>query len=163
MDEDQVSYLNYEKLVDAALMNVVKSCLEQASKEGLKGDHHFYITFLTHHAGVRIPEYLKDQYPEEMTIVLQHQFENLEVNKEGFKVELVFDEEKEHIEIPFQAIVNFYDPSVDFSIDFNPEETDLPMLSEAIAPSKKGTKGNTASQSGTVVSLDQFRNKHKKK
>jgi hypothetical protein len=110
MDEDQVSYLNYEKLVDAALMNVVKSCLEQASKEGLKGDHHFYITFLTHHAGVRIPEYLKDQYPEEMTIVLQHQFENLEVNKEGFKVELVFDEEKEHIEIPFQAIVNFYDP-----------------------------------------------------
>ena len=157
-----MSYLNYEKLVDAALMNVVKACLEQAGKEGLKGEHHFYITFLTHFPGVQIPEYLKEQYPEEMTIVLQHQFENLEVTKDGFKVDLVFDEEDEQIAIPFQSIVNFYDPSVDFSIDFNPEETDFPMAIEESASSKKGTKGKIADQKGTVVSLDQFRNKHKK-
>ena len=157
-----MSYLNYEKLVDAALMNVVKACIEQASKEGLKGDHHLYITFLTHFPAVKIPEYLKDQYPEEMTIVLQHQFENLEVNKDGFKVELIFDEQDEHIEIPFQSIVNFYDPSVDFSIDFSPEENDFPLPAEEPASPKKGTKDKSGDQKGTVVSLDQFRNKHKK-
>lgn len=143
-------------------MNVVKACLEQAGKEGLKGEHHFYITFLTHFPGVQIPEYLKDQYPEEMTIVLQHQFENLEVTKDGFKVDLVFDEEDEQIAIPFQSIVNFYDPSVDFSIDFNPEDMDFPMTTEELATSKKGSKDKTGEQKGTVVSLDQFRNKHKK-
>lgn len=158
-----MSYLNYEKLVDTALMSVVKDCLEQVSREGLKGDHHFYITFLTHYPAVKIPDYLRNQYPEEMTIVLQHQFENLEIHKDGFKVELVFDEEDEHIEIPFKSIVNFYDPSVDFSIDFNPEEADFALPAETHTSSQKDSKTKTPNSTGTVVSLDQFRNKHKKK
>lgn len=155
-----VSYLNYEKLVDTALLNVVKSCLEEVSKDGLKGDHHFYITFLTHFPGVKIPEYLRDQYPDEMTIVLQHQFENLELTKDLFRVELVFDEQDEHIEIPFKSIVNFYDPSVDFSIDFNPEDADFPAQ---LAPeTQEASKPKKPAPAGTVVSLDQFRNKRKK-
>ena len=85
------------------------------------------------------------------------------MTKDKFEVNLVFDEEDEHIVIPFQSIVNFYDPSVDFSIDFSPEEMGFPMPVEEIDSPKKGSvKGAAPAKTGIVVSLDQFRNKHKK-
>ena len=110
--------IRYDRMVETALRGVVKDALTQASKDGLPGEHHFYITFKTAHPGVRIPGYLRAQYSDEMTIVLQYQYMHLEVDEVGFSVSLSFNNKHEHLRIPFAAVTTFADPSVNFALQF---------------------------------------------
>src|ERR1700733_16286788 len=110
--------LRYDLMIEAALRDVVRETLISVAKNGLPGEHHFYITFLTHFPGVEIPEYLKKQYPEEMTIVLQYQFFGLKIDEDSFSVMLSFNNVKERLRIPLEAIATFADPSVNFALQF---------------------------------------------
>jgi hypothetical protein len=110
--------IRYDLLVQDALRGVVRSVLTEAAREGLPGDHHFFISFRTQAPGVRLSNRLRDQYPEEMTIVLQHQFWDLVVGDLGFEVGLSFHGKSEMLGIPFAAVTGFFDPTVDFGLKF---------------------------------------------
>lgn len=110
--------IRYDLLTQQALRGVVRSVLADAAKKGLPGDHHFFITFDTHADGVRMSERLRAQYPEEMTVILQHQFWDLTVSDVGFDVGLSFGGITERLSIPFEAITAFVDPSVQFGLQF---------------------------------------------
>lgn len=110
--------LQYDKMVENALKGVVRTALKEVQQHGLPENHHFYITFKTKDEGVRVPEYLADKYQGEMTIVLQYQFYNLEVNEKLFSVSLSFNNVTEDLVIPFAAITGFADPSVKFGLQF---------------------------------------------
>ena len=146
----------YEKMVENALRGVVRDALQRAAREGLKSAHHFYIGFDTQMPGVVIPDHLRTRYPDEMTIVLQHQFWDLEIAEEGFSVTLSFHKQLERLVIPFAAIRSFADPSVSFALEFAVPEPKpaaaggVPVLVEAPPePEKKST--------ADVVALDSFR------
>ncbi len=163
-EEDDV--LRYDKMVENALRGVVKQAVEEVMEHGLGGEHHFYITFLTNYPGVQIPDYLRDRYPDEMTIVLQYQFNDLDVNDERLTVSLSFNNVPEKLEIPLAAISIFADPSVNFALQFQPVDSadiddELKILDELEDgddgdddPDGGGSKGD---DTGQVVSLDQFR------
>ena len=129
--------IRYDLLVQEALCGVVSRVLADVSRHGLPGDHHFYITFRTHAPGVRLSSRMREQYPEEMTIILQHQFEDLKVTDHGFEVGLSFKGIPEILLIPFDALTGFFDPSVQFSLKFEPqtEEED-----EAAPPTPEAAK-----------------------
>jgi len=110
--------INYESLIDKAMFIIVKNSLETAEGGYFPGDHHFYITFLTNADGVIISDRLKAKYPEEMTIVLQHQFKNLNVTNEGFSVTLSFNSIPESLTIPYESLLSFADPSSKFGLQF---------------------------------------------
>lgn len=110
--------LHYEKIVEDALRSVVRTALEQVATFGLPEGHGLYITFLTAGPGVDIPERLTRTYPEEMTIVLEHQFWNLNVEDDRFSVELSFNRRQERLEVPFDCVTSFADPSVPFGLKF---------------------------------------------
>lgn len=160
MDEDE-NTLRYDKMVEYALRGVVKQAVEEVMEDGLPGDHHFYITFLTDHAGVKIPDYLRDRYPGEMTIVLQFQFYDLDVNDERMQVTLSFNNVPEKLEIPLAAITIFADPSVNFALQFQPLGDDLePDYDPDDDPTgSDDSDGDDDSKKGEVVSLDNFRKK----
>ncbi|MBI3441289.1 MAG: hypothetical protein HY052_05745, partial [Proteobacteria bacterium] len=107
-------------MVEKALRGVVKQALQEVVESGIIDDHHFYITFFTDYPGVKVPIYLKERYPGEMTIVLQHQFYDLEVTDEKFTVMLSFNNVPERLVIPLGAITIFADPSVNFALQFQP-------------------------------------------
>ena len=109
---DDEDILRYDRMVETALRGVVKQSVEEVIDHGLPGDHHFYITFLTDFPGVKIPDYLRDRYPGEMTIVLQYQFSDLYVDDTVLKVTLSFNNVPEKLEVPLAAISIFADPSV---------------------------------------------------
>ncbi len=115
MAEDQI---RYDVMTQDALRGVVRSVLEQIAKTGLPGEHHLYIAFDTHGPGVSVSNRLMEQYPDEMTIVLQHQFWDLEVSDERFEVKLSFNNVPERLVVPFTEIKAFYDPSVQFGLQF---------------------------------------------
>ena len=108
--------LRYDLWIEEALRQVIHRALELTAAEGLRGDHHFYITFRTGNPGVVVPPYLRAQHPDEMTIVLQHQFESLTVDSEMFSVVLRFNGKPEKLEIPLEAVTSFADPSVNFGL-----------------------------------------------
>jgi hypothetical protein len=115
----------YDALVDDALRGVVRSVLLMvADKGGLPGSHHFYISFRSTHPGVQLPEYLRAKYPEEMTIVLQHQYWDLIINDVFFEVTVSFNKQRERIRVPFAALSAFVDPSVRFGLQFDRREKD---------------------------------------
>lgn len=162
--EDEI--LRYDRMVERALRGVVREAVREVIKDGLAGDHHFYITFLTEHAGVKIPDYLRERYPGEMTIVLQYQFYDLEVDDIKMGVTLSFNNVPERLEIPLNAITIFADPSVNFALQFQP----LEGSGDGGGDKPKGKKGkdkadkdapedDKPAKSGEVVSLDQFRKK----
>lgn len=179
---DSPDMLRYDKMVEHALRGVVKRAIENVIEEGeLPGDHHFYITFLTEYPGVKIPEYLKERYPGEMTIVLQYQFFDLYVDDEKMQVKLSFNNIPELLTIPLSAISIFADPSVNFALQFQPVTDDLhDSLLDALdeidggeddntpddsdkkskkkSTGKKKKDGNSG-DSGQVISLDSFRKK----
>ena len=109
---------HYDKMVETALRGVAREALARAARDGLRGDHHFYISFRTGAPGVVLPPQLLAKFPEEMTIVLQHQFWGLEVGDEAFSVSLSFSGRLEQLTIPFAAITTFADPSVKFGLQF---------------------------------------------
>ena len=110
--------IRYDLLTQQALRGVVRSVLTDTAKKGLPGDHHFYISFDTRADGVRMSDRLRAQYPEEMTIILQHQFWDLKVDEEEFEVGLSFGGVPERLTVPFEAINGFFDPSVQFGLQF---------------------------------------------
>jgi uncharacterized protein len=114
-----VDHLRYDLLTQEALRSVLRRVLQDAAKSGLPGDHHFYISFNTGAPGVHLSKRLRAQYPEEMTIVLQHQFRDLTVNEQAFEVGLSFSGVNEHLVVPFDAIKRFFDPSVQFGLQFD--------------------------------------------
>jgi hypothetical protein len=111
-------HIDYDALALEALRGVVKACLAQVARTGLLGDHHFYIAFNTRAAGVVMSKRLREKYPVEMTIVLQHRFKDLAVVDDRFEVELTFDGIPERLVIPFKAVKVFYDPSVPYGLQF---------------------------------------------
>jgi len=184
MAEDQIKY---DVMTQEALRGVVRSVLEQIAKKGLPGEHHLYIAFDTHGPGVSVSARLKQQYPDEMTIVLQHQFWDIDVTQERFDVKLSFNNVPERLIVPFAAIKAFYDPSVQFGLQFGGHEAandaesssaHLPGIMEenddtaGLPAVAEGTGGNTsdAATPGAdsispgggaekVVELDAFRKK----
>jgi hypothetical protein len=121
--------IRYDLLVQEAMKGVLKRVLNDAARVGLPGDHHFYVSFRTDFPGVRLSQRMRDKYPEEMTIVLQHQFWDLAVTEHAFEVGLSFSGVPERLLIPFDAITGFFDPSVQFGLKFElAGETALPAL-----------------------------------
>ena len=172
-------YIGYQALTDAALRSVVRDALRRIEKQGLIGSHHFYITFKTHFPGVDIPDFLKEQYPDEMTIILQHQFWGLKVKEEYFEVALSFRKLPATLTIPFPALTAFFDPGVQFGLQFKGEDgenkagltttpisalpTALPMPREKPPTPPTPTAENAdevlPTAPGEVVNLDAFRKK----
>ena len=152
---------DYEYLTQKALRQVLKDVLEITAELGATpGEHHFYIEFLTGAPGVSLPDALRETYPERMTIVLQHQFENLVVSDEGFAVTLWFKGEESRLAIPFEAVTSFADPSVGFGLRFAPERREAePAKPPAPVAKLESVKTPAKAEGGEVVSLDQFRKK----
>ncbi len=152
----------YDKMVETALRGVAREALARAARDGLRGDHHFYIGFATGAAGVVLPPQLLAKFPEEMTIVLQHQFWGLEVGDTAFSVSLSFNSRTERLTIPFAAITTFADPSVAFGLQFTApaataarpaEQLSLPPAPALPSSDKEPTERPAAE----VVTLDRFR------
>jgi hypothetical protein len=157
-------HIRYDILAQDALRGMVKTVLEDIARSGLPGDHHFYITFDTGAEGVKVSERMRAQYPQDMTIVLQHQFWDLIVTEERFEVGLSFGGIPERLVVPFAAITTFADPSVQFALQFqdvnagvNAENADAPVSEGAGVPAPKtGTKGArppAKQKKGRAVSL----------
>lgn len=151
--------IDYGNLMHRAMRGLIQEVLTRIAVEGLPGKHHFFITFDTMHPDVEIADWLSDRYPGEMTIVIQHWFDNLTVTDEGFSVTLNFGDSPEPLYIPFDAIRTFVDPSVEFGLRFeNQEESDedeeeeAPMQEMAEPEEEPAKKGEAQ-----VVSLDSFR------
>ena len=169
MKDDDI--LRYDRMVEGALRGVVRQAIEEVvgevAEDGrLPGDHHFYITFMTDYPGVKIPDYLRDRYPGEMTIVLQYQFYDLGIaedkNGERIVVTLSFNNVPEKLEIPLNAISIFADPSVNFALQFQPlGDDDGPDLDpgEDFDEDDVAGRSNVGEKTGEVVSLDKFRKK----
>jgi hypothetical protein len=177
--------IRYDILAQDALRGVVRKVLSEVARTGLPGEHHFFISFATRAPGVRISSRILAQYPEEMTIVLQHQFWDLSVTEHAFEVGLSFNNVPERLLVPFTAIKGFADPSVQFGLQFEiaktmPETAEEPVAAEPPAPVTKmpepapapaAVPAAAASENddepaeplapaAQVVSLDAFRKKH---
>jgi hypothetical protein len=145
-------------MVETALRGVVREALARTAANGLPGAHHFYVTFRTRFPGLTLPDHLASQYPEEMTVVLEHQFWDLEVSEDKFSVTLSFQSRPERLTIPFEAITAFADPAVKFGLQFQAltgEETAPQAAAEASAPIPE----EKPDKAGEVVTLDAFRKK----
>ncbi len=151
--------MRYDLMAQEALRSVIKRALEVA-KKGLPGEHHLYISFRTDAPGVNISEKLHQQYPEEMTIVLQHQFWNLDVRDDGFSVDLTFNKIPETLVVPYSAVQGFFDPSVQFGLQFEVKKADGTPAAETPKPAQAKEDAPAASSGdAAVVSLDAFRKK----
>ena len=149
--------IDYGSMMHDAMRGLIKRLLQDIAEAGeLPGDHHFFITFDTMHPGVQVPDWLVDRYPDEMTIVVQHWFENLNVTEEGFAITLNFGDSPEPLYIPFLAMRTFVDPSVEFGLRFKHIEEDVPEESEA--PMHENAEAEDEIQEeAQVISLDSFR------
>ncbi|MDD4556714.1 MAG: ClpXP protease specificity-enhancing factor SspB [Alphaproteobacteria bacterium] len=162
---DFISQIDYDALISRALKNVLKDALKIVERQGLPGEHHFYISFRTDHPKTEVPAIVKSQYPKEMTIVLQHYFKDLHVEEDKFSIQLSFGSVPYDLVIPFEAITRFQDPSTNFALVFPEAEDeeddliddteDMGLLSEA--PKKVSNEGHGA----VVVSLDEFKKRRK--
>lgn len=134
--------LRYDLMVQEALKGVVRKILTEAGRDGLPGDHHFYITFRTPAPGVRLSQRLRDKHPDEMTIVLQHQFWDLNVSEHAFEVGLSFSGVPERLLVPFDAITTFFDPSVQFGLKFETQDVpEVPSNSDQPPAPAKAPRG----------------------
>lgn len=161
--------IRYDVLVKDALRDVIRKVLIEVSNTGLPGQHHFFITFLTNASGVKISPQLKKLYPEQMTIVIQHQFWDLIVNDSSFEISLSFNNVAEHLVVPFAAVQCFYDPCASFEAAFNlPEETPKSILTKEEEKELEKVsrftnvdidEKSTEMRDSKVVSLSDFRRK----
>jgi uncharacterized protein len=166
-------HIRYDVLARDALRGVLRRVLSDAAEHGLPGDHHFFITFVSNAEGVKISPRLLAQYPEEMTIILQHQFWDLIVSEDRFEVGLSFSQIPERLVVPFKAIKNFFDPSVKFGLQFETSDDAMEETSEARLPGAAASVPTAAaepvvdeanepekpSEGAEVVRLDRFRKK----
>lgn len=150
--------IDYGNLMHRAMRGLIQNVLTDVARNGLPGQHHFFITFDTMHPDVEIADWLSDRYPEEMTIVMQHWFENLDVTEEGFAVTLNFGDAPEPLYVPYEAIRTFVDPSVEFGLRFETQDDDDegPPSShqDEVADEEDASK---SAQDAEIVSLDKFR------
>lgn len=150
--------LDYGNIMNRAMRVFVRDVLQQVADHGLPGEHHFFITLDTQHPEVDIAEWLKMRYPDEITIVMQNWFENLDVQEDGFSVTLNFGDTPEPLYIPYAAIITFVDPSVEFGVRFEKIETseeEQPTL--AAVDTQAETDNGKPDGDAEVVSLDSFR------
>jgi uncharacterized protein len=178
-------HIRYDILAQEALRGVMRKVLAEVARTGLPGNHHFFITFLTGAPGVRISTRLHEKYPEQMTIVIQFQYWDLKVTDTGFEVGLSFSDVPERLEIPFAAVRGFYDPSVNFELEFDVKtepavEAEIEAIKPPVevakapsstkksdsrkkpalpAPEETADTEHAAAKSADVVSLDAFRKK----
>ncbi|KRE00310.1 Stringent starvation protein B [Bosea sp. Root381] len=146
--------LRYDLMVQDALKGVVRKILTEAGRDGLPGDHHFYITFRTGAPGVRVSQRLRDKHPDEMTIVLQHQFWDLSVSDHAFEVGLSFSGVPERLLIPFDAITTFFDPSVQFGLKFETQEAENTSANDRIPePAVRGAGSEPGEEPPAPVAL----------
>ena len=133
--------IRYDILAQEALRGVIRKVLEEVERAGLPGDHHFFITFATGFPGVRLSKRMRERYPEEMTIVIQHSFWNLETGDTGFEIDLSFDDIRERLRIPYASIRGFFDPSVKFGLQFDVAEIEPEAVAEPEQPAapKRGS------------------------
>ena len=115
--------IEYQKILDKNMLNVFKDILSNIRDNGLAGNNHLYITFLTNHKNVELPNWLKQKYPEEMTIIIQYEYDNLEIQKDNFSISLSFGDIKTNLKIDYKAIVSFADPSANFGLILQKNET----------------------------------------
>jgi len=178
MPEDLI---RYDLLTQAALRGVMRTVLADAAKKGLPGAHHFKITFLTAADGVQLSERMRAQYPQTMTIILQHQFRDLAVRDEAFDVGLSFGGNPERLTVPFEAVTAFFDPAVQFGFQFETAETATGDAGEIatrapekspepasppvkprkadVLPAPEARADTPSAGGGEVVKLDRFRKK----
>lgn len=159
MTEDQIGYA---ELIDNAMRGVVRDTLLRISDHGLPGEHHCYISFKTHYPGVGIADYLKERYPDEMTIVLQHQYWDLDVDEDGFSIVLSFNRTKEPLAIPYDALTAFADPSIKFGLQFQHKESeeydDDQHSFGSLLDNLAEDDGTIGGEGAKVIALDTFRN-----
>jgi len=148
--------MGYDDLQQEALRGVVRAALKRVAARGLPGDHHFRITFKTKAQGVSCPPELIDKFPDEMTIVLQHQFADLAPGETFFSVTLRFGGVPKNLSIPYAAITQFWDPTADYSLAFTVPDPPPPAPAPALPPKPAADKGDDGPK---IVSLDQFRKK----
>ena len=149
--------IDYGKLMHNAMRSLIQDVLTEVKNNGLPGEHHFFITFDTNHTGVEMASWLKDRYPTEITVVMQHWYDDLEVHNDGFSVTLNFGDTPEHLVIPYEAILTFVDPSVEFGLRFETNEEDEDKGEDKPADSEESNQDGTKKETGQVVSLDNFR------
>jgi hypothetical protein len=143
--------LRYDILVQNALRGVIRKVLSEIDKTGLPGNHHFFITFMTGAPGVKVSSRVLEQYPDQMTIVLQHQFWELEVNETGFGIGLSFSDVPEKLYIPYTAIRGFYDPSVNFELEFDVEQADDETAEDGATDQATQVVGEPFEQDDNIV------------
>ncbi|MBM3490133.1 MAG: hypothetical protein FJX68_06730 [Alphaproteobacteria bacterium] len=178
--------IGYNRYMEEALRGVVRDVLRRAASQGMPGNHHFYLSFRTDEPGVEIPDFLRAKFPQEMTIVLQHQFWGLHVEDDGFEVLLSFSKARQRVRVPFVALTGFFDPSVQFGLQFQrdggqgkPGVTPSAELStrlvpappvpapatedeaagKPVRPAEPPGGGGNGKPSSNVVTLDKFRKK----
>ncbi|MFC3616356.1 SspB family protein [Lutimaribacter marinistellae] len=151
--------IDYGKLMHAAMRGLIKTVLADVARDGLPGAHHFFITFDTGAPGVEIADWLADRYPDEMTIVMQHWFENLDVGDDGFSITLNFGDSPEPLYVPYDAIKTFVDPSVEFGLrlESTSDEDDLEDELDALPELDDDEEDLPPQRDAEVVSLDKFR------
>ncbi len=155
--------IDYGNLMHQAMRSLIQNVLLDVAAKGLPGAHHFFITFDTMHPDVEIADWLSDRYPGEMTVVIQHWFDNLDVTDDGFTITLNFGDNPETLYIPYDAIKTFVDPSVEFGLRFETQDddTEAPLVEVEEAPMDEMVEPDDDSveerKEAEVVSLDQFR------
>jgi len=146
------SIIDYDLMIEELKQDIVRKSLKYVTNDQIPGNHHFYISFITSDPNLIISKRLLDRYPKEITIVLQHQFRNLIVKDDYFKVTLHFDGIEEQIQVPYKAILSFSDPSMKFFLHFKQRKSQTTQI-------KKETQSPKEKDLDNVVSLDQFRRK----
>lgn len=159
------SSIPYGKLMHSAMRRLIQTVLTDVASHGLPGKHHFFISFDTQHPHVDIADWLMERYPEEMTIVIQHWFDALIVDDDGFSITLNFGDNPEALRVPYDAILTFVDPSVEFGLRFEsiipkggPDDDPEPLDEADEAPMEENA--TSPRQDAQVVSLDRFRKNH---
>jgi hypothetical protein len=160
---DAAPQMDYPAMIDEAMRGVVRKALLQVQTDGLPGEHHFYISFLTGFPGVRISPQLRERFPQEMTIVVQHQFWDLRVEETQFSIMLSFNNIPEKLVVPYSALTAFADPSIKFGLQFHIRKSPAAPLTEASfepTPLRPDNGGEEAEESSAqVISIDAFRKK----
>ncbi|MCE3255325.1 MAG: hypothetical protein K0R25_819 [Rickettsiaceae bacterium] len=159
-----MDYIRYDDIIESSMRDVICKVFKKVAKEGLKGEHHFVISFLTNHFGVVLSDTIKKRFPSEMTIIIQHQFQSLVALDSCFKISLSFSGAMEHLTVPYSAITSFADPSVNFGLKFNSAE--IPEIEDEIdfeqSIPEEDAKDSDIPAGKNIVSLDDFRKNRNK-
>ncbi len=149
--------IGYSRLIDTALRGVIRDVLKMAQNQGLPGEHHLYVTFRTDFPGLLIADHLKEKYPEEMTIVLQHQYWNLKVEEKTFSIVLSFNKIREKLIVPFAAITSFVDPSIKFGLQLQQVTSPATAAAHDDSGQLELQEIRGGEKTAKIISLDSFR------